>query len=53
MRFEINRLEMLAAAKNAAKVAPTKAPVDVLNGILLECNDDVSEVFLTATNFEV
>lgn len=52
MKFEINRLDMLEAAKNAARVAPTGAPVDVLNGILIEGNDDTAEVFLTATNFE-
>lgn len=52
MKFEINRLDMLEAAKNAARVAPTGAPVDVLNGILIESNDDTAEVFLTATNFE-
>lgn len=53
MKFEINRLEMLEAAKHAARVAPVRAPVDVLNGILVESIDDVSDVFLTATNFEV
>jgi len=53
MKLEINRLEMLAAAKNAARVAPHRSPVDVLNGILVESNDDTGEVFLTATNHEV
>lgn len=53
MRFEINRMEMLAAAKNAAKVAPVRAPIDVLNGILVECSEDTAEVFLTATNYSV
>jgi DNA polymerase-3 subunit beta len=52
MKFEINRLTMLEAAKNAARVAPVGASVDVLNGILVEGNDS-GEVFLTATNFEV
>jgi len=53
MKLEVNRLEMLAAAKNAARVAPHRSPVDVLNGILVESNDDTGEVFLTATNHEV
>jgi len=53
MKFEINRMEMLMAAKNAARVAPNRSPVDVLNGILVEGNDDSGEVFLTATNYEV
>ena len=52
MKFEINRLEMLTAAKHAKKIAPTNSPVDLLNGILIECNDDKPEVFLTATNHE-
>jgi len=53
MKIEINRLEMLAAARNAARVAPHKSHVDVLNGILVEANDDTGKVFLTATNHEV
>jgi len=53
MKLEINRLEMLTAARNAARVAPARSPVDVLNGILVESNDDTGEVFLTATNHEV
>ena len=31
MKLEINRLEMLKAVKNTARVAPMRAPVDVLN----------------------
>jgi DNA polymerase III sliding clamp (beta) subunit (PCNA family) len=53
MRFEINRLLMLEAAKSAAKVAPTNATSDVLNGVLVEGNEDTGEVFLTATNHKV
>lgn len=53
MRFEINRLEMVEAAKNAAKVVPARAPVDILNGVLVEGNDNTAEVFMTATNFEM
>jgi len=52
MKIEINRLEMLAAAKNAARVAPHRSHVDVLNGILVEGSDETGEVFLTATNHE-
>jgi len=50
MKFEINRLAILEAAKNAARVAPVGTPADVLNGILIESNEDSREVFLTATN---
>jgi len=53
MKFEANRQLMLEAAKNVAKIMPSNAPVDVLNGILVECNDDTGEVHMTATNYEV
>ena len=53
MKFEVNRLIMLEAAKTTAKIAPSNAHTDVLNGILVECSDDTGEVFLTATNHEV
>ena len=53
MKFEIDRLAMLDAAKNAAKVAPSRELIDVLNGILVEGSNDTSEVFMTATNHEV
>ena len=53
MKLEINRQAMLEAAKTVAKVAPTNAPVDVLNGVLVECNEDTGEVYMTATNYEV
>ena len=53
MKIEINRQIMLEATKNAAKVAPSNSPVDELNGILVEGNDDTGEVFLTATNYEM
>ena len=53
MKFEVNREIMLEAAKCVAKVAPSKSPVDVLNNILVECNEDAGEVYLTATNHEV
>ena len=53
MRIEIDRLEMLAAAKKAARVAPSaSSPIEALNGILIESSDDKGEVYLTATNHE-
>lgn len=53
MKFEVNRLEMLEVAKKAARVAPLKAPLEVLNGILLESREDSGDLFMTATNLEV
>jgi len=53
MKFEVERLAMLAAAKNAARVAPSGPHSEVINGILLESNDDTREVYVTATNHEV
>ncbi len=53
MRFEVNRLDMLEAAKCAAKIAPFGEPLDIMNGILIEANDDTGEVFLTSTNHEI
>jgi DNA polymerase III sliding clamp (beta) subunit (PCNA family) len=52
MKFEICRLEMLEAAKNAARVAPSLNQTEVLKGILIECDEDAGEVVMTATNFE-
>ena len=52
MRIEINRLEVLAAAKKAARVAPSATLLEVLNGILIESNDDTGDVYMTATNHE-
>jgi len=53
MKFVINRKRMLEAAKTAAKVAPKNSPVEVLNGIFVECNENTGNVFLTATSFDV
>jgi len=53
MKFEVDRLAMLEAAKNVAKVVPTNSPVDLLRGILVESSEDTGEVYLTATNHEV
>jgi len=44
---------MYEAAKNIAKVALTNSPIPELNEVLIECNEDTGEVFLTATNHEV
>jgi DNA polymerase III sliding clamp (beta) subunit (PCNA family) len=52
MKFEINRELMREAAKNVATVAPPSS-TQILSNILLECNEDTGEVFLTATNHEV
>ena len=52
MQIEINRIETLAAAKKAAKVAPSASPIEVLNGILVESNDESEDVYMTATNHE-
>jgi len=53
MRFEVDRLTMLEAAKNVAKIAPTSSPVEILNRILVESNDNTGEIYMTATNREV
>ena len=53
MQIEVNRLVMLEAAKTVARVAPSNSPVDVIRGILIESDDNSSEVFMTATNHEV
>lgn len=53
MIFEANRLIMHEAAKNAARIAPSHSHSEVLNGILVESNDDTGEVYMTATNHEV
>ena len=52
MRLEINRLTMLEVAKSVAKVAPSNSHVDGINGILVEGDKDIGEVYLTATNYE-
>jgi len=44
---------MLEASRNVAKVAPTGSHSDVINGVLVESNEDTGEVYLTATNHEV
>ena len=53
MNFEVSRLNMLAAAKTVARVAPSGSYSDILNGVLVECNADSGEVYLTATNHAV
>ena len=53
MKFEANRSIMLGAAKSVAKIAPGTSPVEVLNYILIESDENTGEVYLTATNNEV
>ena len=53
MIIEINRKLMLEAAKSVAKIAPSNSNVDVLNGILVEGNDNTGAVYMTGTNLEV
>jgi len=53
MNFEANRLNMHDAVKNVARIAPAHSHSEVLNGILVECNDDTGEIYMTATNHEV
>ena len=52
MKFEINRLAMLQAAQNMARVAPAKSPVEFLTGVLVEADEDTGDVLTTATNTE-
>jgi len=53
MKFEVNRLMMLEAAKSVGKIVPSSSPVLMLRNILLESNEDTGEVYMTATNHEV
>jgi len=49
----MNRAELLCAAKRAAAVAPSKSPLEVLKGALLEVDAAHKALVLTATNLEV
>ena len=53
MRIDINRRAMLEAAKSVAKIAPSNSHTDVINGVLVEGNEDTGEVYMTATNHDV
>jgi len=52
MQFQVNRLDLLAAVRNAEKVAQHQSKLEIMNGILLEADTTAGEVALTATNFE-
>ena len=53
MKLEVNRLAMLEAARNVAKVAPSLSKSDILKKVLLETSDDTGEVYMTATNNQI
>ena len=53
MNITMNRAELLHAAKRAAAVAPSKSPLEVLKGVLLEVDAAHKALVLTATNLEV
>lgn len=52
MNVQANRAELLHAAKQAASIAPSSSPLEVLKGILLEAGSD-GHLSLVATNLEV
>ena len=51
MNVEVNRMELLAAAKNAAAVAPNLSPLDIFKCTLLETED--GKLVIAATNGEM
>ena len=51
MNVEVNRMELLAAAKNAATVAPNLSPLDIFKCALLETED--GRLVVAATNGEM
>lgn len=53
MNITLNRVELLAAAKRAAAVAPAESPLDTLRGVLLETSQESGFLTLSATNMEV
>ena len=50
MKLITNRRELLAAAKNAAKIAPTSSPLEILKCILLSAGD--GRLTIAATSIE-
>lgn len=52
MKFSLNRLDFLRAAKQLCRVAPETNSTDIITGILLEADADNLEVTMTATNIE-
>lgn len=53
MNITLSRVELLAASKRAAAVAPAQSPLDTLRGVLLEANPESGRLTLSATNLEV
>ncbi len=53
MNITMNRAELLCAVRRAAAVAPSKSPLEVLKGVLLEVDAAHKALVLTATNLEV
>lgn len=53
MNITINRLELLAAVKRAASIAPAESPLEVLKGVLLETDSAGGRLTVTSTNMEV
>ena len=51
MNVEVNRMELLAAAKNAATVAPNLSPLDIFKCALLETEG--GRLVVAATNGEM
>ena len=52
MKITINRLEALSLAKAAESIAPSKAAMDELRCVMLECGED-GKLTMAATNNEV
>lgn len=53
MKVIINRAELLALCKRAAKLANDASPIEELRGILLEADADTGQISVSATNMEV
>ena len=53
MKVTANRVELLAAAKRTANVAPSSSPLDALRGVLMETDNTAGKLTLSATNLEI
>ena len=53
MKFICERKTLYEAAKKAAGVSPGRHPIEILNGVLIECSEDNNEIYLTATNHNI
>ena len=51
MHFQANRLELLSAARDAERIAPTQSPLDVLQCTYLSAGD--GKVTVAAGNLEL